>query len=454
MVFLPPKYDLYPWKLGHVCSQWREILWSCSEIWSNIEIRTTRTRARSDHETRIWNILNEILARTNALIRLSIKSHRHSSDWISKLIQSFSSRCKGLMLCTISYDSLCTLLNLAQGSLNHLEELHFSVESSHSLHTLGPYNSVHPAFPSLRQLSTGIYSSSMLDLLFKFPLLQLTTISLTGGMVTPSIVHSCLQQCSALRFANFHFLHGPGEASDYRANVMITSNLECLEVVPFYAIDWDVILTPLILPSLRKLSTTGDANFPAGFSPIFAGAMAALIIRSKCSLHSFSIMDYDTDEGSQPLRPNIDPPHPSVMKLFQGTPTLTDFISEYVAHPALIRLVHSGWLPNLRNVRWKVKPAGLKALLDLLDDYISQRPLSSRFLMVHIFYCRGDGYSASLAHYTDNRTAYMDAGIDLTVQKTNSDPIRLADQNDSDSDAWDLDSDVSDSGWGPSEWWG
>lgn len=35
-VFLPPQHDHFLWKLGHVCSHWREIVWYTQGFWSTI----------------------------------------------------------------------------------------------------------------------------------------------------------------------------------------------------------------------------------------------------------------------------------------------------------------------------------------------------------------------------------------------------------------------------------
>lgn len=203
-VYVPPMRDLYPWRLGHVCSRWREILWNSPEIWSNIEIRNPHRV----HEIRVEEILNEIFSHTSGLVSLCIFSFYYSPSRIRDLILPFIPRLKAISILFLATGLLRMLLELPSGSLNHLQRLDLDFHADESLPT------TNPGLPNFRRLSIR-GGTSIAPCLPHFAWPQLTHLSITEDMITPILIHFVLRQCRSLISVQFSINEEISDTMEY-----------------------------------------------------------------------------------------------------------------------------------------------------------------------------------------------------------------------------------------------
>lgn len=276
-----------PWKLGHVCSRWRETLWNASEVWRFIRV-TEPTSAAKDE--RCLAIFNHILAHTNGLMSLTI-SWSSKNDVLPKMIEASSHRLNALVV----EDWTEFAIQILKFPFPHLENLEMKTNAG-SLASLAPHpkisaaGAIHPIFPKLRHLSLETQWDGAAWILY-FPISQLQTISFSEALASPSVLYLCLKQGSALTSVKLSHADSDTSKSDEDIQVIlpITSNLESLEL----GHDWDVSLEHLILPRLKRLAI--GTNSSPGIDPILAQALTALRARSQFVLESLSILDPDKD---------------------------------------------------------------------------------------------------------------------------------------------------------------
>lgn len=402
VVDIPPESDFYPWRLGHVCSQWREIIWNSPTIWSNIRIRFDYAKVYPRP-----NVLSDILSRTKSLITLA------TTGWLQAdilyIILTNSHRFKCLSFEALSMDSLIALFELPRGSLDLLESLLIGIRGAvFDTPPSGYFKNIRHRLPSLRKLRITGYTIITSHLPY-FPYSLLTDLSIEGGMISPVTIHSILKRCNSLVFAAFRinekdFDHEALQGLyNYKTTDITLPILKYLKITLSPPLDWASILHPLILPSLETFASLGVP------SPAFPNAVASLLRRSKCSLRHFSIDLY------YPARSNST--HPDLTHVLELTPNLISFATGCVATPALIRLVYSGLLPQLTSGSWKVNPEGLCALLDCLDEGVAQPVLPLYFSGTTRITCLGGPeFTAAYARYSNSYERYKAAGVDIIAE--------------------------------------
>lgn len=311
----------------------------------------------------------------------------------------------------MSHTSFRALLELPPGALSFLKSLSVTLDSGETNHSTHRLESALQGLPNLREVHIHGYCPIM-SYFPHFPLSQLTNLGLRCGNVTPNVMHYTLQHCSSLLEAQFEITEkGITDISNRQPAELVVSNLTSLEITLNSTVDWDLLLSPLVLPSLDTFDSIG---YP---SPNFEHALSALIVRSKCSLHSLSL---EIDEELE-----WETPHPEITQLLEETPELTSFSSCYIAPPALIRTVHGELLPCLTDVNWKVTPEGLFTLLDLLDAHIAQGCPPPNFGgLIYVTCLDGGWFEDARARYCNSYNMYKDAGLDFSIHNENGNDLR------------------------------
>lgn len=124
-VILPPKPESNPWKLSHVSSHWRKVLWRTSDVWKNIEIALPRSLGRGHDVVESFintrKFFQSIVYQSEGLFSLLVQSHNITP--IIDLILPASHRLTRLSMRNISPGVLHSLATLPPGSLPCLETL-------------------------------------------------------------------------------------------------------------------------------------------------------------------------------------------------------------------------------------------------------------------------------------------------------------------------------------------
>ncbi|KAF9460216.1 hypothetical protein BDZ94DRAFT_1311681 [Collybia nuda] len=240
-----------------------------------------------------------------------------------------------------------------------------------------------------------------------------------------------LEQCTSIIDATFSISEGVTDIPSHQGTESISSTVEHITLLPRFTIDWNIFLAPLSLPSLTTFTISTYSRSPAGIGPTFTPAMVSLIDQSGCSLQTFSI-SYNLEHS-----PDANLPHPDITDLLQKMPSLEAFISGYVAAPELIRTVHIS-LVQLESISWKVEPGGLSALLDLLDNNISQKTLNNFPSSIQVVCGNGDEFQSVRKRLIQDYVNYEEAGFNITVRNIEGDDIRFMTSGDNDSDGSDI----------------
>lgn len=128
---LPPTKTSHPWTLTHVCTHWRNIVWTSPAISGSIQIEHF-SRFR-DYSKRMdgWNSIvhatfHHVLSVTRSPLRLDASSDRTCAAAVFDLVLSHSHRFQSLTL-DLSQGSFESLMSLSQHSLKCLEHLDINI---------------------------------------------------------------------------------------------------------------------------------------------------------------------------------------------------------------------------------------------------------------------------------------------------------------------------------------
>lgn len=388
-VFLPLERNSYPWKLGHVCSRWRKVLWETPGIWDRINI----SGASYTSTQRILEPLHGILSRNTALIKLSVT--KYPSDGFVQLLP-FSHRFKSLSLWGLDPQGLGLLLSLPPGSLDQLECLKIDL-----LPSPPAPNETIPSIlvaPSLRTLELDGDNYTILASHFLSPVChQLTEVKL--WLPTKClIIHTVLQQCSQLVRGDFCI-----ESSydgDYSSSPCVATNLEYLRFYGAGDFDWDLLLQPLIVPALEELYSM-DADT---FSPL---GLTSLIERSGCTITTIEIESNDTGVVVLVDR--------NIVPMLRALPFMDTFRSSIHMPSTVFVEMKGGLLPCLIDSSWTLFPKAFRALLDFLDSKCQVSPTLAPCTRLEVWLYNRSGYKDVCNHLRKHQSAYIRAGIYLQV---------------------------------------
>jgi len=185
-----------PWNISHVCSRWRRVLFSTSEVWSSLVL----SAGSKDWQRRSIRIARDIFARSSGNRLLSLEAdlylysswrEKHESS-LSKLIVSYAGRWKDLNLGTFVQTRLKfkpAELASPSGPFTSLESLRVSPNCTSSL-------SVFSGAPMLRNVTLNTSKPS--SEIFQLPLGNLTVLRIYAPCLDPTTLLAILQRCTSV----------------------------------------------------------------------------------------------------------------------------------------------------------------------------------------------------------------------------------------------------------------
>lgn len=115
---IPPKSDNLPWKLGHICSLWRQVATNDIRLWSRISI--------SNNCKTFLPMVETALRRAGPQVRFELCDHLCDPPIIETYITPYAGRFYNLTL-TLNKDTWSDFLRLPHGLFVILEEIHFDI---------------------------------------------------------------------------------------------------------------------------------------------------------------------------------------------------------------------------------------------------------------------------------------------------------------------------------------
>lgn len=284
-VILPPRQAHYHWRLGQVCSYWRQVLWNTPRLWRVISLYFPYPTPR--YVDRVHQSIHYILSKIEGSFSLDIQYCGEDLP-LKTLFLPVVSRFRSITIDTLTYQSFRELLNFPPASFTSLETLHIvlpvinqalfrDISSLHSAHNLKDLSIIFNDPDTTFALST-----------FPLPWKQLTTI--TAQQVDCdddwNTMSFLLENCSAMTQLNLSII---GEFP-YDVDPLNHESLKLLNLTIYIGIDWDEFFRPYTFPSLTSLTILGE-YVSDDWSP---GALSSLIERSNCKIESLVI-------GGKPL---------------------------------------------------------------------------------------------------------------------------------------------------------
>lgn len=407
-VKLPPKkaeYS-YPWILGHICSRWRQILWSSPSLWDTIEIHHLN-EIDLTYLTAVWdNIirqsLNYVLSNTTTPIDLTVSNDRAAR--ISDILITHNHRFRELTIGGADAGVAFQLFDLPPTSLTNLEKLQISwVCDSHSAH-LNRMRSALQTAPNLRSVSFVCTCPFISQLPMDFlPWPQLTELIVLSIEISPEIIYTAFQRCPSLQSCQFQISNDPIILRAQPQPITL-STLEALNLGANYRFDWERFIHPLITPAL------GQLDIFAAVAPT-TKPFLSLITRSNCALLSFTLKI----KGKYSHGTDFEP-------FLQRMPSLTWLEVPWVMPATIIKRIQEGLLPQLETGIWKARPDGLSATLDLVDSLIPQIS-NHRRLSIYVSYSPGPAFTEVQDRYLASYLTYE--GTEGLRLRLINDPIYL-----------------------------
>lgn len=383
-LFIPPIPAINPWKLGHVSSYWRKVLWSTPEVWKIIEILPQRNDDTNNIEEllSIRTAIEDIFSRSGTTHSVIVN---HQIAPISNLISPLSNRITSLSLNHLSLNVLDCFVELPRGSWGCLETLDISLCNDRNGLLPHSLQSSFQSAPNLRVVSitlTGGTSDFALPLSPIFPWPQLTHLTITQITVPWRSVHHILAQCVAIVDCNFT-VRGERDMSILTLSTIALTNLESFEISQDGTLNWAVFLSPFVFPALKHMSImAGVRILHPEHEIILANHMDSpqgiteMVLRSNCRLETLLIGGDLRHNSNLPL---IDL---NIETLLHSSPTLRMLIGSFTLPPSVFVSMQANHLDlsHLECVVLRLRTHGLRRFLDLLDYHIICYPEKHAYL--------------------------------------------------------------------------
>ncbi|KAF9458306.1 hypothetical protein BDZ94DRAFT_114301 [Collybia nuda] len=400
VVMLPPtKHRPYPWALSHVCSRWKQILWSFPELCESLIIDHDPSGPRAVKNTR--ECLSYVLTNTKAPISMSIFCTDPEDLEISDIILAHVRRFSNLDLFNVSQQLLFSLWNLPPGSFEQLERIHVAFHPDDT----NSQDDTISAFESGLKLRSVTYTANIPRYhrqMLHVPRSTLSELYINIIPVPAYAVHDILLSCTSLVKCSFTI--GGTDTIPFKASATLPNIEELTLEVPDY-FDWTGFFTPFRTPHLEHLSISSH-----GYGPP-TSMFTYLMLQLKGPLRYLSVY-FPEDSGD-----DID--HIDIGPLLEGLPSLTTLrLRAWIIPPFVFRNLQTGSLrmPAIANLC--VSPNGLEAFLDFIDWYIQRRPPSQPSLEDILIRCYdAPGYSQVEKHYILGYDKYTSIkGLRLNVE--------------------------------------
>ena len=286
------KRDFLPWKLGHVCSRWREIVWSSSWLWSCIKF----TVPRISHNNRSLDMADTVFRLAgNLVLDLCADGPSYDFNPIHAYVEPNLARFVCLRL-TLNPSLTIDLLSISKGSLDALRWFGLGIAGELDKKEVSRAGAV--AFRTASHLQTVRFfphaGSDIPSLIrMQFPWSQITDLSMTSPGIRPCDALRILSQCSELTSCCFLYIEG-GPGADPGMTLPVGSislpQLDFFDLDLTHGTPADEILSFLVLPSLSRLglaSTNVDDS----------AALTRFFTRSSCPLQVLKLEGYFRDLG-------------------------------------------------------------------------------------------------------------------------------------------------------------
>jgi hypothetical protein len=199
--------------------------------------------------------------------------------------------------------------------------------------------------------------------------------------LSPTAIYPILRQCPGLVSCAFLISLDAVIPNDSRLTLQ---HLTEMRLTASHPIDWDNFISQLTTPSLKSLVIRGPQVTPHTFK--------SLIIRSNCTLESATFRTNDHEAFDDP----------GVDSLMEHLMTVTMLnLSAWIIPASVVRKMHKDVLPRLHWGAFVVRPDGLDAFLDFIDEFT--RLNVNRVNKVHSTFLvtctRGPGYERVRERY-------------------------------------------------------
>lgn len=308
-VRLPPHIDDAPFSVSQVCSVWRMVALSVSELWNNIMIlpRLHPDRARES------SLLNMCLLRCpNALVSLeatkSARSHKRTAlDSFEDIILPYGQR-----LCRLNfilpYRQLAAFFTIPANSLVHLTHLRLETEFPPSTQDFDSVwllpSTTFLGTPCVRSISIRVFGR-LKPQVMNLPWFRLTLLHLTSSII---LSHDCLvvlSECILIEDCRLGVICVEASSCSLTLDIILpylhTLRLDFAANSKHYPI----LVERLNLPSLRDLAF----HCPTGL-PWSQVCHSFLISRSSCPLERLYV-----EKGTEGCVPDFE-------AIFLQSPTL------------------------------------------------------------------------------------------------------------------------------------
>lgn len=209
MLNFPRGENGYPWILGHICSAWREILWSLRSIWNDIYIfdqtlDPSRPERNTTRNPAVRGALDHILSCTTNLTTATLWGEKASLTW--DILVAHNHKLSSLNFRDVGKEILVSLLTLPLSSFANVHTLFVSVDSLRDFPNLD--TSIANDFRSLQTMILHCNKRSHLKQLPPLPWNQLTELRIRDCEFPPQAIYTTFRRCSALVSCEFRISDG------------------------------------------------------------------------------------------------------------------------------------------------------------------------------------------------------------------------------------------------------
>lgn len=418
---LPPSVEEYRWRLGRVCSYWRQVLWSNHRRWRFISVQGKRTGQviffRSTFQCIDYvlsNVVGTFSLDIERDIKYDMKYWGEEQFSIAKLILPVLSRFKSIRISRLSLVDFQAILHSPVGSLESIETFDVSIDVRQLGKTFRPGSADFcpcPA-PRLRNISINVHEPFGFNLpsTIHLPWAQLNTISVQQTDKNRNMMSFLVSNCPCMTELTLTVKEG---FAYEEKSAIVHEKLGSLTLVSVPRIfSWEAFFKPFIFPSLASLRIEDCyADWSNLHEPI-----VLLIVRSKCSLQSLVVSGH----AHLPFEPT------EIIPLLHQLFACETLKLPHTIPPSVFdEIVGKRLLPHLQYSCWNTEPSGLYSLLDWMDILVARPAHESAPMKIDI-QCEASNVYAlrpAFRSFEDRVSAYSAAGLTVELRDKYGDVI-------------------------------
>lgn len=425
-VFIPPNPTANPWKLGHVSSYWRKVLWNTPEVWKTIEIQQTVEYPITDTYPfekliDVRSAVEDIFSR-NTSHSVIVKDHTFTP--IADLISPKNKHITSLSLDNLSTGVLFSFADMPEESWDCLETLDLQLRDDF-IPPLIQRSSFQVA-PKLTVVSIMLKYRSrkpekLLPIVLLFPWPQLTHLTISQLPVPWGAAHRILAQCATITYCDLTIIHE--DDSILTSSIIALTKLESFEVAQYGTLDWTTFLKPFILPALKHMTMLPGDRIHPNHNILFVDPMISpdaitqLVLRSNCRLETLSI------GGGLEFNPNLPVVDVDIETLLHSSPTLRSLKGSFILPSSAFSPMKIGipGLSQLECIVLRLRTHGLRKFLDLIESHTVYHPDQDTYFysgsIKHaVVWCNGSPKAIAVyRRYQKRAWTYLQAGADILV---------------------------------------